>query len=99
MTLRLDDYSLTRLLDEPAFYAISPDERFAAVGSMDWANPEEQFSVVRSNPDIVKEAKSLLDEQARQAERLRKHYGVTSGEAKPLDPETEERLKSLGYVQ
>lgn len=62
-------------------------------------DPEEQFSVVRSNPDIVKEAKSLLDEQARQAERLRKHYGVTSGEAKPLDPETEERLKSLGYVQ
>ena len=62
-------------------------------------DPEEQFSVVRSNPDIVREAKYLLDEQARQAERLRKHYGVTSGEAKPLDPETEEQLQSLGYVK
>lgn len=62
-------------------------------------DPEEQFSVVGSNPDIVKKAKSLLDEQARQAERLRNHYGVTSGEERPLDPETEERLKSLGYVQ
>lgn len=50
-------------------------------------------------PKRLNKREPLLSDEARQAERLRKHYGVRTGEAKPLDRENEERLKSLGFVQ
>ncbi|MCK4304782.1 MAG: sulfatase-like hydrolase/transferase, partial [Candidatus Eisenbacteria sp.] len=61
-------------------------------------DPAEWFSIVRSSPEKVGQAKKILNEERARAQYLREHYGIVSSEGAILDEETLEKLRSLGYI-
>ena len=62
-------------------------------------DPAEKISIVRQFPGKVRVAKQLLANHHRLSGDLRRRYRIQGPEKVQWDPETRERLRSLGYVQ
>ncbi|HEV2853544.1 MAG TPA: sulfatase [Thermoanaerobaculia bacterium] len=60
-------------------------------------DPGEKTDLSASLPDRIAEGTRLLDRFEAESDRARKRLGITRRERIPLDPETRERLKALGY--
>jgi arylsulfatase A-like enzyme len=62
-------------------------------------DPQEKTDLSASASKSVEEGTRLLDHFEAESDRARKSLGILRRERVPLDPETRERLKALGYVQ
>ena len=60
-------------------------------------DPGEKLDLSAAQPGRVTEGTKLLDRFEAEGDRARKRLGITRRERVPLDPETQERLKALGY--
>lgn len=60
------------------------------------ADPGETVSLEESNPDVAAGLTRLLAAWAEANRKL--HDSIRPEDTAPLDPETEQRLRSLGYV-
>jgi len=60
-------------------------------------DPGEKTDLSIAQPDRVTEGTKLLDRIEAEGDRARKRLGITRRERVPMDPETRERLKALGY--
>ncbi len=61
-------------------------------------DPGEQHSIVEETPKTVEKARILLESEIKEMENRRNRMNIQN-ETNPIDQETEERLKSLGYIQ
>ena len=78
------------------------------IRSLDWSreelydldsDPDEKNNIAFLHADKVAQARELLAAKTAKSAKLRKLYGLGPAPDAPLDAETMERLRSLGYVQ
>ena len=78
------------------------------IRSLDWpreelydldSDPGEKNNIAFLHADKVAQARELLAAKTAKSAKLRKLYGLGPAPDAPLDAETMERLRSLGYVQ
>ena len=63
------------------------------------SDPGEKNNIAFLHADKVTQARELLAAKTAKSAKLRKLYGLGPAPDAPLDAETMERLRSLGYVQ
>ncbi len=62
------------------------------------SDPGERSNVASERPEIVDKGERLLDEHLARAAEVFTRLGAAGDESPALDPEVEERLRSLGYL-
>jgi arylsulfatase A-like enzyme len=62
-------------------------------------DPGERESVASLHPEVLQEARERIEAHLERAAELRHRYDIDPSVSTDLDPETRERLRTLGYVQ